>query len=65
MHTFDAAHVTPVVQEGLATLAAVDKAGETAAAELRFRRRGLAVSLAAILLVVVALGFKIRQLERR
>ena len=65
MHTFDAAHVTPVVQEGLAALAAVDTAGEAAAAELRFRRRGLAVSLGAILLVVVALGFKIRQLERR
>jgi len=65
MHTFDPAQVTPVVQEGLTTLAAVDKAGEAAAAELRFRRRGLAVSLGAILLVVVALGFKIRQLGRR
>jgi len=65
MHAFDPAHVTPVVQEGLATLVAVDKAGDTAAAELRFRRRGLAASLGAILLVVVALGFKIRQLERR
>jgi len=65
MHAFDPTHVTPVVQEGLATLAAVDKAGETATAELRFRRRGLAVSLGAILLVVVALAFKIRQLERR
>jgi hypothetical protein len=43
----------------------VDQAADTAAAELRFRRRGLAASLAAILLVVVALGFKIRQLERR
>ena len=65
MHTFDPARVTPVVQEGLATLAAVDKAGEASAAELRFRRRGLAASLGVILLVVVALGFKIRQIERR
>jgi predicted CXXCH cytochrome family protein len=65
VHTFDAAHVTPVIDEGLATLKAVDAAGETAAAELRFRRRGLAASLGAILLVVIALGFKIRQLERR
>ena len=65
MHTFDAARVTPVVGEGLKTLEEVDKAADTAAAELRFRRRGLAVSLGAILLVVIALGFKIRQLEKR
>jgi predicted CXXCH cytochrome family protein len=65
MHTFDAARVTPIVAEGLSTLASVDKAGQSASAELRFRRRGLAVSLAAILLVVVALALKIRQLERR
>lgn len=65
VHAFDASHVTPVINEGLATLKDVDKASEAASAELRFRRRGLAVSLAAILLVVIALGFKIRQLERR
>jgi predicted CXXCH cytochrome family protein len=65
VHAFDAARVTPIAAEGLATLASVDKAGESASAELRFRRRGLAASLAAILLVVVALGLKIRQLGRR
>jgi predicted CXXCH cytochrome family protein len=65
MHAFDAARVTPIAEEGLAMLASVDKVGESAAAELRFRRRGLAASLAAILLVVVALGLKIRQLDRR
>jgi hypothetical protein len=65
MHAFDAASVTPIAAEGLAMLASVDKVGESAAAELRFRRRGLAASLAAILLVVVALGLKIRQLDRR
>ena len=65
MHTFNAAKVTPIASEGLATLASVDKAAESAAAELRFRRRGLAASLAAILLVVVGLAFKIRQLDRR
>jgi predicted CXXCH cytochrome family protein len=64
MHSFDAARVAPVTAEGLAILASVDKAGESAAAELRFRRRGLAASLAAILLVVFALGLKIRQLDR-
>lgn len=65
MHAFDATHVTPVVREGLTTIEAVDKAAAGASAELRFRRRGLAASLLAILLVVIALGFKIRQLERR
>jgi hypothetical protein len=65
MHAFDPARVTPLVAEGLATLASVDSAGQAALAELRFRRRGLAASLAAILLVVVGLALKIRQLERR
>jgi len=64
MHSFDAALVTPVINDGLKTIVDVDKAADGAAAELRFRRRGLAASLGAILLVVVALGFKIRQLER-
>ncbi len=64
MHTFDAAHVRPVVAEGMTALAEVDAAGDKAAAELRFRRRGLAASLGAILLVVVALAVKIRRLER-
>ena len=65
MHTSDATRVEPVVQEGLKIVADVEAAGERGVAELRFRRRGLAVSLAAILLVVVALGLKIRQIDRR
>ena len=65
MHTFDPARVGPVVAEGLTALADVDAAGNKAAADLRFRRRGLAASLAAILLVVLALAAKIRQIERR
>jgi predicted CXXCH cytochrome family protein len=65
MHTFDADRVAPIVAEGLTALAGVDAAGDRAAAELRFRRRGLAASLVAILLVVVALAVKIRQIEHR
>ena len=65
MHAFDSALVTPITEEGLATVAAVDQAGDRVSAELRFRRRGLAASLVAILLLVIALGLKIRQLERR
>jgi hypothetical protein len=41
----------------------VDRAGERAVAELAYRRRGLALSLAAILMVVVALWLKIRQID--
>jgi hypothetical protein len=65
IHAFDATRVTPIVAEGLAMLDSVDRAGQSASAELRFRRRGLAASLAAILLVVVGLAFKIHQLERK
>jgi hypothetical protein len=34
-------------------------------AELGYRRAGLAISLAAILMVVVGLALKIRQIDRR
>jgi predicted CXXCH cytochrome family protein len=63
MHTFEAARVDSVVQSGLKITSAVDTAGQQAVAELRFRRRGLAASLGAILLVVVALGLKVRDLD--
>jgi predicted CXXCH cytochrome family protein len=65
MHAFDVARVASVVDDGLKIVTAVDEAGERAVAELRFRRAGLAVSLAAILVFVVALGLKVRQLDRR
>lgn len=65
MHAFDPSRVTPIVDEGLKMVSGVNAAGNGAVAELQFRRRGLAASLAAILLVVVALGLKIRQIDRR
>jgi len=64
MHTFDPGHVEPVIAEGLKTVANVESAGARGVAELQYRRRGLALSLGAILLVVVALAMKIRQLDR-
>jgi predicted CXXCH cytochrome family protein len=64
LHAFAAERVTPVVDEAMKTLSGVDSAAARATAELRFRRRGLFVSLAAILLVVAALALKIRRLDR-
>jgi regulator of sirC expression with transglutaminase-like and TPR domain len=56
--------VDGVIQTGLKIVGDVDRAGQAAVAELAYRRRGLAISLAAILLFVVALALKIRQIER-
>jgi predicted CXXCH cytochrome family protein len=65
VHAFDAARVDGIIETGLKIVGEVDRAGEAAVAELAYRRRGLAWSLAAILLFVVALAFKIRQIDRR
>lgn len=65
MHTFNPAAVDPVIESGLKIVADIDRAGERATSELAFRRLGLALSLGAILLFVVALWVKIREIERR
>ena len=62
MHAFDAAPVNAVLEAGLAITAKVDADGEAALHEVSYRRTGLAVSLGAILLVVIALRLKIRSL---
>lgn len=63
MHAFDPKPVATVLQAGLAITAKVDASSEAAMAEVSYRRTGLAVSLGAILLVVVALRLKIRSLK--
>lgn len=63
MHAFDPAPVATVLQEGLAITSRVDAAGQAALDEVAFRKRGLGVSLGAILLVVVALALKVRRLK--
>jgi predicted CXXCH cytochrome family protein len=65
IHSFDPAALDQVVNEGLKGLAEVERAGHQALADLRFRRRGLFASLAAMLLVVVGLALKIRDLNLR
>lgn len=64
VHTFDVTAVGQVLQAGFDIAGKVDQAGQSALAELRFRRTGLAISLVAILIVVVALALKIRDVDR-
>ncbi len=63
MHAFNPKPVDEVLQAGLAITTKVDADGTAALAEVSYRRTGLAVSLGAILLVVVALRLKIRSLN--
>ena len=65
MHSFDPKAVDTVLQEGLAITSEVDAKGRAALTEVSFRKKGLAVSLGAILLVVVALTLKSRTLKPR
>ncbi len=51
--------------EGMGHARAALQSGESALEDLAFRRKGLTVSLVIILLVLVALAFKIRQVSRR
>jgi hypothetical protein len=63
VHVFDPKPVNAVLEAGLAITAKVDAEGQAALDEVAYRRTGLAVSLGAILLVVVALRLKIRSLR--
>jgi predicted CXXCH cytochrome family protein len=63
MHGFDPNAVDTVLQEGLVITSKVDAQGQAALKEVSYRKTGLAVSLGAILLVVVALSLKIRTLK--
>ncbi len=65
IHTFNVGAVRGPVEKGLAIARKSYEQGVRALAELRFRRNGLFVSLAIIVLVIAALLLKIRQVERR
>ena len=65
MHAAKPAAVDAVLDEGGKIVADVDRSAQRGLAELAFRRRGLAFSLGAILLVVVGLTLKLRQIDRR
>ncbi|MBI2160805.1 MAG: cytochrome c3 family protein [Candidatus Rokubacteria bacterium] len=65
VHAFTLEAVKKEADAGLAISAKAHARGERAFAELRFRRNGLAVSLAIIVVLIAGLVFKIRQIERR
>jgi hypothetical protein len=65
LHTFDPQQVVTRSQEARDVAAAALAAGQSALDELQFRRKGLAVSLVLIVLVLVGLYLKIREVDRR
>lgn len=65
VHTVNPQRVTARTEEAQTVLAKAEKDAEAAEAELRFRHNGLKVSLVVILLAVVALALKIREIESR
>ncbi len=63
VHTFDAKGAFAAKhEEGMEHATAAIEAGQKALDELRFRHRGLGISLVVIVFVLVGLAFKIRQL---
>ncbi|MGH9803619.1 MAG: cytochrome c3 family protein [Candidatus Acidiferrales bacterium] len=65
VHTVTPARIDEVVTAGQKLAAQAYQAGEEALAELAFRRKGLALSLIIIALVVLGLWLLIRELEAR
>lgn len=63
MHAFAPQPVEAILAEGMDLTAKVDEAARAGQREVSFRRTGLAISLAFIVLVVIALRLKIRSLE--
>jgi len=65
VHAFDPAAVAAPINAGLKIAAATKLAGEQALRERDQRRKGLAVSLVAILITIVGLAFAIRAVESK
>ena len=63
VHRFAAADVRKVTEEGERIAAASEQAGWKALADLAYRRKGLAVSVAILLFMIGLLLFKIREIE--
>lgn len=64
VHTVTPGKVNAQTAEALAATAAAENLAAEAAAEIRYRRTGLLISLAVIVLAIVAVVLKIRAMER-
>jgi predicted CXXCH cytochrome family protein len=64
MHAFEPPLVSAVIAEGSKIVTGVDANEQRGVGELQYRRRGLAWSLGAILLLVVGLVLKLRQIDK-
>ena len=64
IHTFDTERLVKRAVEGKGIAGAALEAGRAALAELQYRRKGLAVSLVLVGLVLLGLFLKIRQVDR-
>jgi hypothetical protein len=64
VHAFDPARLVKRANEGRVAAAEAKAAGNKALEEIQVRRRGLAVSLVLVVLVLTGLGLKIRQVDR-
>jgi len=65
IHSFNPARVQQDVETGLQITAKTYGQGEAALKERDYRRRGLALSLLAIVAVVIGLGLYVRKIERQ
>jgi cytochrome b6 len=65
IHSFDTARLVRRSEEGIQVVRQARATGEAALAEAQFRRKGLAVSLVFIGVLLVGLYLKIREVDRR
>jgi len=65
VHLFDPAPVRRLTEEGVQIANKMYAKGEQALADLRFRHRGLWISVGIILVTIVGLVLKIKEIDRR
>jgi hypothetical protein len=62
IHSFSPDEVAKVIKPGVDVAAKVQRSAEQALEDLQFRRKGLGVSLAVILIAIVSIYLKLRQI---
>ncbi len=65
VHSFSASAMQPIIEEGVQHTQEAQTQGQAAIHEFHFRRHGLWVTLVIIVLVVIGLWWKIRDLDRQ